>query len=67
MDDTKLNEQKGADAYKNEGDDPYSCTPEHDAHIHKEVGKALSDKAAKGTDGYVEWRGVLKKLAPDAC
>jgi hypothetical protein len=47
-------------------EDPYVCSPDHDAYIRREVTATLERKQ-RGKIGYLTLDKAMKKFLPDAC
>ncbi|WP_375205398.1 hypothetical protein [Hyphococcus sp.] len=47
-------------------EDPFACSPEHEAYIRREVSATLARKA-KGEVKYTSLDEAARKFIPDAC
>ena len=47
-------------------EDPYACSPEHDAYLRREVEATLARKA-RGEVSFLSLDAAARKFLPDAC
>jgi len=53
------------DASFHASEDPFACSPEHDAYIRREVGATLARKK-RGEVSYLSLDAAVRKFLPDA-